>query len=491
MVHVFSYDGGDEMALASDAEVLARLRDCEALVTQVTVEQSRWLAELRRRRLAAQAARHGHQVGGCCTSACCDEDVWVGLEVRIELGLTERQVHSRVDTALRLQRHPAVQAAMDDGRLQSWTATRFLELLSDLAAYVDDQRLREVEQQTLAWLLATTRSVTQLGARMRRIILAAQAAAGHDSEGDDGGDADGDGAAPDPAAARRRVVIGPAPTPGLAELSAVLPEADALAIRAALQALGHDPTDGDDRRHAEQRRADLLVTLITGSVSRWGRPADLRCALREAGQLQVRLDVTVPADTLTGGVVPGWAPGYGDVAAVTAQDLAAAPADPPCHVRPLVVDPTTGALLGFGATPVAMTWLQRVPAGRGYQHSATLETAVHLRDGTCRAPGCRRPAARCDCDHVAPYPDGETSLANSCSLCRRHHRLKTHAPGWHVGIDTDGAVTWTTPTGRRVTTQPHDYRPHPLHAPPLVPPASGPPGLDPGREPPDRDPPPF
>jgi hypothetical protein len=199
------------------------------------------------------------------------------------------------------------------------------------------------------------------------------------------------------------------------------------------------------------------------------------------GQVQVRLDVAVSADALTGGSAPGWAPGYGDVAAATARDLAVGSAGSPCHVRPLVVDPTTGALLGFGAAPVAMTWLQQVPRGSGYQHSTTLETAVRLRDGTCRAPGCRRPAARCDCDHVVPYPDGDTSLRNSCCLCRRHHRLTTHAPGWRVGIDTDARVTWTTPTGRQVTTDPVDYRP----------PRTPDPWHDLGRDPPEPDPPPF
>jgi hypothetical protein len=366
---------------------------------------------------------------------------------------------------------------MDEGRLQSWTATRFLELLDELRLWVDEQRLAQVEQQTLAWLLATTRSVTQLGARLRRIILAAQAAAHREEDADQHG-----GPTPDPAAARRRVIVSPSSTPGLAELSALMPEADALALRATLQALGHDPSDGDDRRTTQQRRADLLVTLVTGAVARWGSTADLRCALRDAGQVQVRLDVTVSADALLGGDAPGWAPGYGDVAAGTARGLAAQHGGF-CQVRPLVYDPVTGRLLGFAATPVEMTWLQHLAPGRGYQHSASLETAVQLRDGTCRAPGCRRPATGCDCDHVVPYPAGETSLPNSCCLCRRHHRLKTHAPGWQVGIVADARVTWTSPSGRQVTTDPVDYRPPELRRPE--------PGHDVGRDPPEPDPPPF
>ncbi len=30
-----------------------------------------------------------------------------------------------------------------------------------------------------------------------------------------------------------------------------------------------------------------------------------------------------------------------------------------------------------------------------------------------------------DLDHVVPWPDGPTTVANLVALCRRHHRLKT------------------------------------------------------------------
>jgi hypothetical protein len=86
-----------------------------------------------------------------------------------------------------------------------------------------------------------------------------------------------------------------------------------------------------------------------------------------------------------------------------------------------------------------------------------MERLVHGRDRTCRAPGCARPASACDCDHVVPWPRGETSAANTCCLCRRHHRLKTHAPGWSVTLDSQGTLSWTTPTGTTLTTEPHDY----------------------------------
>ena len=35
------------------------------------------------------------------------------------------------------------------------------------------------------------------------------------------------------------------------------------------------------------------------------------------------------------------------------------------------------------------------------------------------------------------------------------------APGWAVNQEPDGLITWTTPTGHRYSSRPHDYRPEP------------------------------
>jgi hypothetical protein len=48
---------------------------------------------------------------------------------------------------------------------------------------------------------------------------------------------------------------------------------------------------------------------------------------------------------------------------------------------------------------------------------------------------------------VAHAEGGLTDCANLCCLCRRHHRLKTHAPGWSFHLDDDGALWVTTPSG--------------------------------------------
>jgi HNH endonuclease len=67
---------------------------------------------------------------------------------------------------------------------------------------------------------------------------------------------------------------------------------------------------------------------------------------------------------------------------------------------------------------------------RQYEVPERLKQQIQLRDGTCVFPHCTRPASACDSDHIEPYDEGgSTSTANLAPLCRRHHRLKTHA-GW-------------------------------------------------------------
>ncbi|HEU4566725.1 MAG TPA: DUF222 domain-containing protein, partial [Marmoricola sp.] len=78
-----------------------------------------------------------------------------------------------------------------------------------------------------------------------------------------------------------------------------------------------------------------------------------------------------------------------------------------------------------------------------YEVPDRLAEQAALRDHTCVFPWCTRPARRChpddgyscDNDHVIPHArGGPTCSSNTAPLCRRHHRLKTHA-GW----------TYTTP----------------------------------------------
>ena len=61
---------------------------------------------------------------------------------------------------------------------------------------------------------------------------------------------------------------------------------------------------------------------------------------------------------------------------------------------------------------------------------------------------CTRPAESCDLDHVIPYSEGgSTSSDNIATLCRRHHRLKTHHSGWGYTVLEPGCYLWSSPHG--------------------------------------------
>jgi hypothetical protein len=94
-----------------------------------------------------------------------------------------------------------------------------------------------------------------------------------------------------------------------------------------------------------------------------------------------------------------------------------------------------------------------------YEPTPAQRRYVRARDRTCRHPGCRRPAAWTDADHVCPHEQGgETACENLCCLCRRHHRLKTHARHWRFVMTDDGVLSVTTPSGVTRTTRPPGLR---------------------------------
>ena len=102
--------------------------------------------------------------------------------------------------------------------------------------------------------------------------------------------------------------------------------------------------------------------------------------------------------------------------------------------------------------------LDRPPAVDRYRPSPAQRRFGKTRDRTCRHPGCGQPVARVDLDHVVPYPEGDTDCDNLCCLCRRHHRLKTFAPGWRFVLTSDGRLRVTTPSGITRTTRPPGLR---------------------------------
>jgi hypothetical protein len=235
---------------------------------------------------------------------------------------------------------------------------------------------------------------------------------------------------------------------GTAELWAILSAEGAAAVYGAIDAVARSASAGDPRR-VDERRADALVDLVltgAGTAAATGPRFDPRPGAAPAGaaatgggrppRMRAQVYLTVPASTALGfGDEPGELAGHGPVPAVVARRLARGGS-----WQKVGVDPATGAVIEIGRP--------------GYTPSAALADLVRIRDRTCRFPGCRQPARRCDLDHVVPYPEGPTAADNLTSLCRHHHRLK-HQTAWQLDAD-DGTLVWTSPTGHRYPTGPPD-----------------------------------
>ena len=153
--------------------------------------------------------------------------------------------------------------------------------------------------------------------------------------------------------------------------------------------------------------------------------------------------------------------------------------------------PGCAELAGYGPIPVSVA--ERIAAGAGswsrvlthpvtgtvldhdrttYAVPADLKRRLRARDGTCRFPGCRRRAERCDLDHTVAWVEGgPTAADNLAHLCRHHHVLK-HRDGplgrWRVRHrrreSPEGVLEWTSPAGRVHVTYPQQHH-HPVLSP--------------------------
>jgi hypothetical protein len=104
--------------------------------------------------------------------------------------------------------------------------------------------------------------------------------------------------------------------------------------------------------------------------------------------------------------------------------------------------------------------MQRTEAVDAHDPPGWMRELVILRDGHCVFPGCSVDARSCDLDHIEAYvspddggPPGQTHPGNLAALCRRHHRVKTHA-GWTYRRDVDGAYLWASRRQRHYRTFP-------------------------------------
>jgi hypothetical protein len=149
-----------------------------------------------------------------------------------------------------------------------------------------------------------------------------------------------------------------------------------------------------------------------------------------------------------------WPPGSGR----GDHPLAGGNPEPP---GPLIPVPLSAAqalrALAIRLRPVIRGPCDHAAAEPGYRPSRQLRHRVTARSARCSAPGCSRPAGRCDLDHTQPWHDGGvTCECNLAPLCRHHHKCK-QSDGWELQQPGPGILVWTTPAGRHYVTQPTVY----------------------------------
>ena len=199
-----------------------------------------------------------------------------------------------------------------------------------------------------------------------------------------------------------------------------------------------------EERTLNQRKADLLGHVLLAEIDgevfgvvpdEW----DDTNYTRWFRGITPEVIISVPVLTLLGkseepATLNGWIPIDPDTARVLAGRAKS-------FIR-ILTHPEDGAILSIGR--------------KRYKVPKDMQTVLRIRDLTCRFPGCEIAAQQSDIDHQHEWQHGgETKISNLGHLCRGHHTLKGNTT-WSVTESDGGVMTWTDPTGRTYTTQPHN-----------------------------------
>jgi hypothetical protein len=247
----------------------------------------------------------------------------------------------------------------------------------------------------------------------------------------------------------RGVSLRPAPDV-MAQLSALLPVKDGVAVFATLKKDADSRISGGDARSRGQIMADTLVARVTGQGGFEVRPA--RTSTTEDADASAGPSTTVNvtvSDRVLLGIEDGagWVEGYGPVPGDLAREMAAEAE----WLRRLYVAPETGDLVSMDSRA------DLFPPG--------LARFLRLRDRTCRSRWCDAPIRHAD--HVKSRAEGgPTSGPNGQGLCEACNYAKA-APGWSARPRPGPrhTVLTRTPTGHTYesTAPPADRDPQPGH----------------------------
>lgn len=183
----------------------------------------------------------------------------------------------------------------------------------------------------------------------------------------------------------------------------------------------------DEPRTLAQLRTDVAGDLLLDGETSSGLGRGVRAVV----------NVTVPVLSLLGVTEePAELDGYGPIDPETARKLAGTATG----FTRILTQPETGCVLSV--------------TNNQFPVPAELKRWLQIRDGTCRFPGCSRPARGSDIDHTtAKQIDGQTVYENLAHLCKPHHALK-HQTAWSVRQGHDGTLHWASPAGKQYATDP-------------------------------------
>ena len=403
-----------------DVELLARLRELEAVKSAAAAAQVRVTKAFAVSREAAAAAAREAAKGNGFKAWRAARDSFRGSDgVAEQVALARRlspwaggeQVRFANDMATFL---PHTLAALTGGVLSEYRAS----IIARETGWLSASDRAAVDEEVAADAEALSRMGNrELAQRVRA------AAYRRDSQG-----------AVDrarSAANDRGVSIRPQPDV-MCRLSALLPVAQGVATYAELSRTADTARASGDPRSRGQVMADTLVERVTGQAS------------ADAVSVEVQVVITDSAllNTDRGAEDPGQVPGYGTV--------------PAGWVRDLLLRQPTGT-----DDDEARVWLRRLYATPDKSTLVAMESSRRLfdaglrrfllaRDGTCRTPWCDAPIRHLD--HVQDHArGGPTSTDNGQGLCERCNHTK-QLPGWAVeslpiGRDGPHRVRWRTPTG--------------------------------------------
>jgi hypothetical protein len=169
-------------------------------------------------------------------------------------------------------------------------------------------------------------------------------------------------------------------------------------------------TGAHDDRDLDRRNADALVELASGGGS------------------QAQIQVTSSIETLLG------------LAGAPAADIELSLPISSRAVERLACDCSIARVLLDSDSMV-------IDVGRSKRVvSEPARRALVARDGSCRWPGCDRPASWAAAHHVVHWiHGGTTDLDNLVLLCRRHHWM-VHEGEWQIVRGDDGRMLTIPPT---------------------------------------------